>query len=44
MMEAAILTALEWDEPVSYANPKGYFMKMAEVVAELGLKPNLKEL
>lgn len=44
MMEAAILTALDWKEPVSYANPNGYFTKMSQVVAELGLKPNLKEL
>ena len=44
MMEAAILTALDWQEPVSYAHPNGYFTKMSQVVAELGLKPNLKEL
>ncbi len=44
LMEGAILAALDWKEPVDYANPQGYFKRMAQAVAELGLKPNLKEL
>jgi hypothetical protein len=44
MMEAAILSALDWKEPVNYAKPNGYFEKMAEIVQQLQLKPTLQEL
>lgn len=44
LMEGAILAALDWKEPVSYATPNGYFKTMCQAVDELELKPNLKEL
>ena len=44
MMEAAILSAWDWKEPVNYAKPGNYFQKMKDVVAELHLSPSLQEL
>jgi len=44
MMEAAILSALNWQDPVSYVHPNGYFQKMAQVVADLNMQPTLQEL
>jgi len=44
MMEAAILSALDWKEPVNYGKPGIYFKMMAEMVTKLNLKPVLQEL
>lgn len=44
MMEAAILSALDWKEPVNYGKPGIYFKMMAEMVNKLELKPVLQEL
>ncbi len=44
MMEAAILSALDWKEPVNYGKPGIYFKMMAEMVNKLDLKPVLQEL
>ncbi|PKO12671.1 MAG: quinate 5-dehydrogenase [Chloroflexi bacterium HGW-Chloroflexi-10] len=44
MMEASILAAKGWKEPINYANPKDYFQRMTQAVADLGMKPKLQEL
>ncbi|OJX48131.1 MAG: hypothetical protein BGO78_12715 [Chloroflexi bacterium 44-23] len=44
MIEAAILTAWDWKEPVHYGHPGNYFEKMQAVVAQLGLHPTIQEL
>jgi hypothetical protein len=44
MMEAAIVAALGRKEPVDYANPGNYFEIMEKAIADIPLKPQVKEL
>ena len=44
MMEAAIVAALGRKEPVDYANPGDYFEIMEKAIADIPLKPQVKEL
>lgn len=44
MIEAAILCAWDWKQPVHYGNPGDYFQRMQKVVAQLGLIPTIQEL
>ena len=44
MMEAGILAAKGWREPVHYARPGDYFERMRAVVAEMNLEPRVQEL
>lgn len=44
MIEAAILAAWDWKQPVNYGNPGDYFERMRAVVTQLQLKPTIQEL
>ncbi len=44
MMEAAILAAVGWKDPVNYAKPGNYFQKLAEYVDQIGFEPQFTEL
>lgn len=44
MMEAAILAAAGYTEPVNYSHPGDYFEWMGNMVRKLGLTPQIQEL
>ncbi len=44
MMEAAILAAAGYKEPVDYANPGNYFNQLGEYVDRIGFEPQFMEL
>lgn len=44
MMEAAILAAIGYKEPVSYAHPDQYFPMLSKLVEQIGFQPSLREL
>ncbi len=44
MIEAAIVAALGRKEPVDYSQPGNYFELMEEVISQIPLKPQVKEL
>lgn len=44
MMEAAILSALEYKKPVDYSKPEAYFEMLTQAVNDLQLKPQVMEL
>ena len=43
MMEAGIITARGWTDPINYQS-KQYYEKMEEAIRELGLSPQVQEL
>ena len=43
MMEAGIITARGWTDPINYQS-KPYYEKMEEAIRELGLSPQVQEL